>query len=234
MSSTPFTSCSIGAATVSAMTSAEAPGYVALMLTVGGTISGYSEIGSDCCAIAPAIVRISESTVAKTGRSMKKWESRIEIRLFRGRLVSRQHDVARYRGHNRPRANGRICQTGNHHPLILGQAGRDDAKTFLDWSQCHRLDLNLVIRPNRINDFATLIRGHGRVRDEQGFDVATEKAQTPKCPGRQEQILIVHHGPSANGARLAVELVVDEVHPSVSYPLFLICETDLNDVAGHA
>jgi hypothetical protein len=51
------------------------------MLTVGGTISGYSEIGSDCCAIAPAIVRISESTVAKTGRSMKKWESRIEIRL---------------------------------------------------------------------------------------------------------------------------------------------------------
>jgi hypothetical protein len=28
-----------------------------------------------------AIVRISESTVAKTGRSMKKWESRIEIRL---------------------------------------------------------------------------------------------------------------------------------------------------------
>src|SRR5215831_6848376 len=85
------------------------------------------------------------------------------------------------------------------------------------------LNLNLVIRPHRINDFATLIRRHGRVRDEQGFDVATEKAQTPKSPGRQQEILIVHHRPSANGARLAVELVVDEVHPSVSYPLFLIC-----------
>jgi hypothetical protein len=82
MSSTPFTSCSIGAATVSAMTSADAPGYVALMLTVGGTISGYSEIGRDCCATAPAIVRISESTVAKIGRSMKKWESRIDDPIF--------------------------------------------------------------------------------------------------------------------------------------------------------
>jgi hypothetical protein len=77
-----LTSCSIGAATVSAMTSADAPGYVALMLTVGGTISGYSEIGSDCNAIAPAMVRISDSTVAKTGRSMKKWDSRIDDPSF--------------------------------------------------------------------------------------------------------------------------------------------------------
>src|SRR5262245_15850203 len=77
MSSTPLTSCSIGTATVSAMTSAEAPGNVALMLTVGGTISGYSEIGSDCWAIAPAIVTINESTVAKTGRSIKKSQNRI-------------------------------------------------------------------------------------------------------------------------------------------------------------
>ena len=95
-------------------------GYVALMLTVGGTISGYSEIGSDCCAIAPAIVKISASTVAKTGRSMKKWENRIDNPISDGRLFGCHYDVARYRGHNRPRANGSIRQTGNHHAVIPG------------------------------------------------------------------------------------------------------------------
>jgi hypothetical protein len=64
----------MGVATVAAMTSAEAPGYVALMFTVGGAISGYSEIGKDRCAMAPAIVKRIERTAAKIGRSIKKWE----------------------------------------------------------------------------------------------------------------------------------------------------------------
>ncbi len=42
------------------------------MFTVGGAISGYSAIGSAAPAITPTIVRITESTVAKIGRSMKK------------------------------------------------------------------------------------------------------------------------------------------------------------------
>ena len=45
MSSTPLISCSRGAATVSATTSAEAPGYVALTTMVGGAISGYWATG---------------------------------------------------------------------------------------------------------------------------------------------------------------------------------------------
>src|SRR5690348_15870160 len=72
MLSTPFTSCSIGVATVSDTTCADAPGYVVRMLTVGGAISGYSETGSTRCTIAPAIVRRIDSTAAKIGRSMKK------------------------------------------------------------------------------------------------------------------------------------------------------------------
>ena len=47
MLSTPFTSCSMGVATVSAITWAVAPDSFAEMLTVGGAISGYSAIGSD-------------------------------------------------------------------------------------------------------------------------------------------------------------------------------------------
>src|SRR5215467_14371387 len=72
MFSTPFTSCSIGAATVSATTFALAPGYVAETFTVGGTTSGYCAIGSACSATRPIITMTSDSTVAKTGRSTKK------------------------------------------------------------------------------------------------------------------------------------------------------------------
>ena len=47
MFSTPLTSCSIGVATVSAMTSGGAPGYEARTMIVGGTTSGYWATGSD-------------------------------------------------------------------------------------------------------------------------------------------------------------------------------------------
>ncbi len=46
------------------------------METVGGAISGYSAIGSVRITTAPAIVSSTESTVAKIGRSMKKWAKR--------------------------------------------------------------------------------------------------------------------------------------------------------------
>ncbi len=46
MSSTPLICCSMGAATVSEMVCAEAPGYCAVTTTVGGTTSGYSATGS--------------------------------------------------------------------------------------------------------------------------------------------------------------------------------------------
>src|SRR5215469_17471742 len=81
MLSTPFTSCSIGVATVSDSTCAEAPGYTARIFTVGGAISGYSETGSARWTIAPAIVRMIDSTAAKIGRSMKKWDKRIAYSL---------------------------------------------------------------------------------------------------------------------------------------------------------
>src|SRR6185295_2702858 len=64
----------MGAATVEAMVSAEAPGYVVLIVTVGGAISGYCATGSENAAMVPASVMMIASTIAKTGRSMKKRE----------------------------------------------------------------------------------------------------------------------------------------------------------------
>src|SRR5229473_3069447 len=77
MLSTPLIPCSIGAATVCAITSAEAPAKVARTTTVGGAISGYSVIGSARYAMAPTSVRRIEMTAAKIGRSIKKWEKRM-------------------------------------------------------------------------------------------------------------------------------------------------------------
>src|SRR5947207_15806259 len=75
MFSTPFTCCSIGAATVSATTCALAPGYTAETSTVGGVISGYCAIGSPNSATLPASVTMIDSTEAKIGRLMKKREN---------------------------------------------------------------------------------------------------------------------------------------------------------------
>src|SRR6202790_3634678 len=60
--------------TVSAMVFGEPPGYWPLTTTVGGTISGYSLIGSTGIASSPATVITIASTVAKIGRSMKNEE----------------------------------------------------------------------------------------------------------------------------------------------------------------
>ena len=60
--------------TVSAMVFGDAPGYWPLTTTVGGTISGYSLIGSAGIASRPATVMMMASTVAKIGRSMKNEE----------------------------------------------------------------------------------------------------------------------------------------------------------------
>src|SRR5215469_3951268 len=76
MFSTPLICCSSGATTVAATTSALAPGYWPLTRTTGGAISGYCATGSRVTDTAPTIRKTMETTAAKIGRSMKKWERR--------------------------------------------------------------------------------------------------------------------------------------------------------------
>src|ERR1044071_1449838 len=71
--------CSSGATTVSATTSALAPGYCPLTRTPGGAISGYCAIGSRGTAISPTITMTTARTAAKIGRSMKKCERRMSV-----------------------------------------------------------------------------------------------------------------------------------------------------------
>src|SRR6185503_9227793 len=74
MFSTPESCSSMGAATVFASVSALAPGYVALIVTVGGAISGYCATGRIRELMIPASAMMIAMTVAKIGRSMKKRE----------------------------------------------------------------------------------------------------------------------------------------------------------------
>src|SRR5579883_2833210 len=75
MFSTPLTACSSGVATVRAMVSAEAPGYEVVIWTVGGTMFGYWATGRVVIVANPNSVTKTLITVAKRGRSMKKWVS---------------------------------------------------------------------------------------------------------------------------------------------------------------
>src|SRR5712671_3067119 len=71
MFSVPLICSSKGDATVSAITLGLAPGNCAFTTTVGGTTSGYCEIGSNGIDTAPARKMRREITPAKIGRSMK-------------------------------------------------------------------------------------------------------------------------------------------------------------------
>src|SRR5436305_14285206 len=70
--STPLTCCSMGAATVSATTTALAPGYWQVTWTEGGVISGYWAMGRATRDARPAMTITIEMTQAAMGRSMKK------------------------------------------------------------------------------------------------------------------------------------------------------------------
>src|SRR3954454_19405571 len=118
MRSTPLTSASIGVATVSPTVLALAPGYVAVTCTVGGATSGYCAIGSCVSATAPTIRITIDSTLAKMGRSMKKWEitgtppQRLLLRRCRG-----------WRGLSRGRRTNRLDRI--IHPRHLNALGND-------------------------------------------------------------------------------------------------------------
>src|SRR5215467_2035529 len=77
MFSTPLSWSSMGDTTVEATTSALAPGYWPATVIVGGAISGYWATGSRENDTPPTITKTIETTAAKIGLSMKKWEIRI-------------------------------------------------------------------------------------------------------------------------------------------------------------
>src|SRR6266403_1208730 len=101
--------------------------------TCGGDTSGYSEIGNLNSAISPTRNTMIDSTAAKRGRSMKKWETSMVRRLKplwlsggHRRLLADRHalvvDRQLLRGHRHARADP--LQAVDHDQVTGKQAAR--------------------------------------------------------------------------------------------------------------
>ena len=87
MPGVPFSSCSIGVATAWVTVMASAPGYEALTLTTGGTMSGYWSTGSITSPIEPIMSITIDITIENTGWSRKKLRFMTPLLCFLTNLI---------------------------------------------------------------------------------------------------------------------------------------------------
>src|SRR3954462_10273395 len=168
MFSTPLICSSIGATTVEATTSAFAPGYWPDTLMPGGAISGYCATGRRVKATAPRITITIETTAAKIGRSMKKCEIRMPVRLLclglragrpGGRRLLRRDLLPRPRPH----------QAVDDDAVVGCDPVLDDAEIIV--AQRSERDVFLhrgVVVADHQHEFADLLGADRRVRQQQG------------------------------------------------------------------
>src|SRR5262245_37297040 len=138
---------------------------------VGGTTSGYSLIGNRTIAIRPMMKMMIESTPAKMGRRMKKWEKFIgPLVLVAPGLAPRNSGSwsARHRllggdGHARTHA----LQTVDHDHLLRLEPGADDAFAVDDRTQFHRPVRHGVGGSESQDKLLRLVRANGPFIDKQ-------------------------------------------------------------------
>src|SRR5258708_29033527 len=184
--------------TVSAMVFGDAPGYWPLTTTVGGTISGYSLIGSTGIANIPAAVMMMASTVAKIGRSMKNDEmfigratlrglGRCGRRTDRGCVGAHGHRLRRH-GEARMRTLGAV----HHDDVSRLQALANDAQPVDHAAELDAAILHLVIRPQQEDVLLVLVGVDGTIVDQNRRILAAPEQLHPReHPWRIQRILII-------------------------------------------
>src|SRR5216683_2538766 len=231
MFSTPLICCSSGATTVAATTSAPAPGYWPLTLTTGGAISGYWATGSRPTDTSPTMTKTIETTAAKIGRSMKKWERR--IRGSRSIGVDLRAGGRRRSGARLLRRN--LCAWPRSHEavdddVVVGrQALRDDAQAIDDRPERDIFRPGDVLGVDHQHELAHLLGPDGGVGHEQLIlGRSSRHPDTRKHAGREPSIRIGEHSAGADGAGGAVDCVVDEIHLALVRKRRLIEELELD------
>src|SRR5258708_9347444 len=156
MFSTPLICCSSGVATVLETVSADAPGYVVVIWTVGGTISGYCATGRMASAPSPINVTKTLRTVAKIGGSLKLCERRTAELLFQdcfslglavavgGGVIADRAVLGRDLG-----ARDGAHQTIDDDAVARLQAGFDDAQSAAKFADLHDLGRYGAVPTNR-------------------------------------------------------------------------------------
>src|SRR5258707_9208578 len=231
MFSTPLICCSSGATTVAATTSALAPGYCPLTRTTGGAISGYWATGSRPMDTAPRMTKTIETTAAKIGRSMKKWDWRIcgshsigaDLRAD-GRRGSDARLLRRYLS-----AWARAHQAVGDDVVIGRQTLGDDAQGIDDRSKRHVLRPGDILGVNHHHKLAHLLDPDGSVGHEQCvLGRCSRHPNTREHAGREPSIRVGEDGARTDGARGAIDCVVDEIHLALVRKRRLIDELELD------
>src|ERR1700692_2409267 len=218
--STPLICCSRGVMTVSAMVFGEAPGYWPLTTTVGGTISGYSLMGSAGMASSPATVIKIASTVAKIGRSMKKEEMFIglggtHLNFLRVYRDSRMHSL----------------RAVHHDHLSRLQSFAHDTQTVDDAAKLHLTIFDHVVGTQHENVFLALIGVDGSIVDQdRRVFAAAEQLDPGEQPRRVLAILVLQNRAGAYRTGLRIQLVVDEIDGARVRKAFLVGQSNLNGI----
>src|SRR5882757_2194168 len=189
-------------------------------------MSGYCAIGSRPTDTAPTMTKTIDTTAAKIGRSMKKWERRIRGSRLMGvdlRAGGQCRSGARFLRRN-------LCAWPRSHEavdddVVLGhQALRDDAQAIHDRPERDVFRPGDVLGVDHQHELPYLFDADGGVGHEQlipGW--CGSHPDTRKQAGCEPSIRVGEHGAGADGAGGAVDCVVDEIH------LALVGEHRLNE-----
>src|SRR5260370_3530565 len=211
MCATPLISCSIGARTVAATTSALAPGYWPLTLTTGGAMSGYCATGSRPTDTTPTMTKTIETTAAKIGRSMKKWERRMRDSRSIGADLSaggRRGRGARLLRRN-PCAGASAHQAVDDDVVVGCQTLRDDAQAIYDRPERDVFRLGDILGIDHKHELAHLLGANGSLRHEQRVAGRCSGHPNPREHSRREPSMRVGgHGACPEGGRRAIDRVV--------------------------
>src|ERR1700691_5673784 len=215
MFSTPLICSSIGVTTVEDTTSALAPGYWPVTLIKGGAISGYCAIGSRKNDTEPRITKMTETTAAKIGRSMKKCEMRMRLvrlglcRVFRRGRCRRRALFFHRHLYSRPGAHQAI----DDHAIGRGQPLPDHTQVVIDLAGNHIFLPNDTAIVDHQHVLARLLGADRRVGNKQRSKCRrTRYADAPEHARCENTIGIGKDGATADCARGPVDNIIDEIH----------------------
>ena len=231
MFSTPLISCSSGAATVSAITFGFAPGYCARTTTVGGTTSGYSEIGSwndgdraddedddredrrEDGAVDEESRDLHRALPCAPAGSVEPWS------------VAAMATTSGATDH----AGAHALQAANDDALRRREALADHAQPVVHRAELHAAVLHLVVLVDDEHEAPVLVGSDGAIRDEdrRPRGAPLREAHAREEPRRELAVGVLDDQADLRRPRRRVGAVVDEVEGRLVRVAVLVREADL-------